>query len=256
VEALHATDQYLMVGSDTAYFDGQLRQRLAVLPVAGGTPNPAPHEVALPVTLFFAKGDLLRSMSFDGQSFGPATTVSGPAVDGISWSGNRDGFVQNGRLSYFGPSQAFYSRSFTSTSIEASVTNLSTSVGYVDSNADLTPYDQPYGVATTRTAAFKAGRVFYTKTGDSRLFYRGHSLQSGILGGFQSVASTRDWSGARSLEFIGKWLYAPWRNNRLYRFAAPNGIPRWDTRSVVDDGTVSGIRWSSFRGLWAVDASG
>jgi hypothetical protein len=256
VEALHATDDYLMVGSDTAYFAGQLRQRLAMLPVAGGTVNPAPQKIALPVTLFFAKGDVLRAMSFDGQSFGSATTVSGPAVDGISWSGNRDGFVQNGKLNYFGPSQAFFSRSFSSGSIGTSVTNLSTSVGYVDSDANLTPYDQPYGVAQTRTAGFKDGRVVYTKTGSSKLYYRGYSLQSGILGGFESVASPQDWSGARSLEFVGDWLYAAWRNNRLYRFHAPNGLPRWDTRAVVNNGKSSGIQWRSIDGLWATTASG
>ena len=42
VEALNATDNYLMVGSDTTIFAGQLRQRLALLPVTGGTANPAP----------------------------------------------------------------------------------------------------------------------------------------------------------------------------------------------------------------------
>ena len=40
VEAMHATDDYLMVGSDTAYFAGELRQRLAMLPVTGGTAQP------------------------------------------------------------------------------------------------------------------------------------------------------------------------------------------------------------------------
>ncbi len=256
VEALHATDDYLMVGSDTTYFAGQLRQRLAMLPVDGGTPNPAPQDVVLPVRLYVAKGNVLRTMTYDGQTFGALTTISGPAIDGISWNRSRDGFVQRGRLSYFGPSQAFYSRPFTGSTIGTSVTNLSTSVGYVDTSASLTPHDQPYGVAETRTAAFKGGRLVYTKTGDHRLLFRGHSLQSGILGGFESVASSEDWSGARALEFIGDWLYAAWSNNRLYRFHAPDGVPRWDTRKVVNNGNKSGIRWSVFTGLWAIGVGG
>jgi len=256
-EALHATDDYLMVGSDTTIFAGQLRQRLAMLPVAGGTVNPAPEDVPLPVNFFYTtSGSDLNRMAFDGSTFGSISTVSGPAQDGVNWSGSRDGFVQHDRLNYFGPSQAFYSRSFDGTTVGSSVTNLSTSVGYVDSNADLTPYDQPYGVAQTRTAAFKGGRVFYTKSGLSKLFYRGHSLQSGILGGFESVASTNDWSGARSLEFIGNWLYAAWSDNKLYRFWAPDGLPRWGSRAVVDNGATSGIPWSSTKGLWAVGVSG
>ena len=159
--------------------------------------------------------------------------------------------MQNGRLSYFGPKQAFYSRNFSTSTVGATVRNLSKSVGYVDSNANLTPFDQPYGVAETRTAAFGGGRVLYTKTGAAKLFYRGYSLQSGILGGFESVASSRDWSGARALELIDGWLYAAWSDNKLYRFRAPDGLPRWDTRAVVDNGNTSGIRWSSTTGLWA-----
>jgi hypothetical protein len=251
VEAFNATDDYLMVGSDTNFFSGELRQRLAMLPVAGGTANPAPHAVNLPVRLFYATGDALLARNFDGQSFGPATTVSSPAVGGIDWSGTRDGFVQRGTLSYFGEAQAFYRRPFTAGTIGAP-TNLSTTVGYVDSSDDLTPYDQPYGVAETRAAAFGGGRVLYTVSTDaSKLYYRGYSLQSGILGGFESVASGRDWDGARGLELIGNWLYAAWRDNKLYRFRAPDGLPRWDTRAVVDDGDISGIAWSSVNGIWA-----
>ena len=47
-EALHATDDYLMVGSDTPYFAGQLRQRLALLPVTGGTAESAAPGGATP----------------------------------------------------------------------------------------------------------------------------------------------------------------------------------------------------------------
>ncbi len=248
VEALYATDDYLMVGHDTTHFDGLLRQRLAVLPVSGGTVNPAPQDVQLPAKLFYTtSGSSLTTMTFNGSSFGPRTTVPGSA----NWSGTRDGFVQHDRLNYFGPSQAFYSRSFDGTDVGTTVTNLSTSVGYVDNNYNLTPYDQPYGVAETRTAAFKGGRVYYTRTNSSALYYRGHSLESGILGGFESVASTSDWSGARAMEFVGDYLYAAWSDNRLYRFHAPGGTPDWSSRTLVDSGSSSGIPWSSMTGLWA-----
>ena len=50
VEALHATDEFLFVGNDTDLFNGEIRQRLALLGVAGGRPNPQPVDVELPVT--------------------------------------------------------------------------------------------------------------------------------------------------------------------------------------------------------------
>ena len=168
-EALHATDDYLMVGSDTPYFAGQLRQRLALLPVTGGTPNPAPQVVPLPVRLFYATGDTLKSMRYDGQTFGPTTTGSGPGIDGVSWAGNRDGFVQRGKLQLLRQVRGVLEsgRSPPPPSAHRRPTSPRT-VGYVDDDADLTPFDQPYGVAETRTAAFFGGRVLYTKTGDSQ----------------------------------------------------------------------------------------
>lgn len=257
VEAFHATDDYLMVGSDTTIFAGQIRQRLAMLPVSGGTVNPAPEDVPLPVNFYYTtSGSDLNRMAFDGTTFGSISTVSGPTYDGVNWSGTRDGFVQHDKLNYFGPSQAFYSRSFDGTTVGASVTNLSTSVGYVDNNYNLTPYDQPYGVAETRSAAFKGGKVLYTRTNSSNLFYRGHSLESGILEGYEWVASSKDWSGARALEFVGDWLYAAWNDNRLYRFYAPNGLPQWGTRTLINSGSISGIPWSSMTGLIATPISG
>jgi hypothetical protein len=256
VEAFHATDEYLMVGSDTPFFNGQLRQRLAMLPVAGGTPNPEPEDLDLPVRLFFATGDQLRAVYFDGRNFGDPFTVSSPGIDGIDWSGNRDGFVQHDRLSYYGEAEAFYARPFETSSIGGPVVNLSTSVGYVDSDAALTRYDQPYGVARTKTAAFVGGRVLYTRIGERRLYHRGYSLESGILGGFEWTASTEDWRGARALEVVDGWLYAAWSDNKLYRFWAPGGRPRWDTRTVVDDGATSGIPWAQTKGLWATEVSG
>jgi hypothetical protein len=257
VEAFHATDDYLMVGYDTIRWSGQLRERLAMLPVTGGKPNVVPEGISLPVDFSYTtSGSDLNRMPFDGQNFGSITTVSGPLQDGVNWSGTRDGFVQHDRLNYFGPSQAFYSRSFDGTTVGSSVTNLSTSVGYVDTTHDLTPYDQPYGVAETRSAAFKDGRVLYTKTNSSTLFWRGHSLESGILGGQEFVASSRDWSGARALEFVGDWLYAAWSDNQLYRFYAPDGLPQWGTRTLVDSGSASGIPWSSMTSLVATPTSG
>jgi hypothetical protein len=257
VEAFNATDDYLMVGSDTTIFAGQIRQRLAMLPVAGGTANPVPEDVPLPVNFYYTtSGFDMNRMAFDGSTFGSISTVSGPLQDGVNWSGTRDGFVQHDRLNYYGPSQAFYSRSFDGTTVGSSVTNLSTSVGYVDANYNLTPYDQPYGVAETRSAAFKGGRVLYTRTNSSTLFWRGHSLESGILGGQEFVASSKDWSGARAMEFVGDFLYAAWSDNRLYRFYAPDGLPQWGTRTLVDSGSTSGIPWSSMTSLIATPISG
>ena len=257
IEAFHSTDDYLYIGSDTVYFADQIRQRLAVLPVAGGTPNPTPDDIELPTQLHVALpgGDLARA-DYDGISFGSTSTVSGPGVDGINWNDTRDGFVQRGQLVYFGAADAYYQRSYDGSTF-GTPTNLSTSVGYVDEDRSLTPYDQPYGVDDTDSAAFAHGRVFYTATDDtSKLFWRWYSIESGILGAQEFVAAGGDWSGAAALDVMGDWLYAAWDDGNLYRmYIRDGGVVDYSTRQLADDGT-SGIDWSSVSAMFSTQDSG
>ncbi|CAN5344055.1 hypothetical protein BH09ACT12_BH09ACT12_27820 [soil metagenome] len=250
-EALTATDDFLFVGSDTDYFNGELRQRLAALPTAGGTANPKPTRTDLPVNLDYVTDNQLRSVSFDGSTFGSPSPV--PAAAGVDWTGFRDGFVQNGELHYFGASQAFYSRPFSASNI-GTPTNLSASVGYLDSNADLTPYDQPYGVAETNTAAYNpaTGQIYYV-TNDGKLMRRGYSLESGIIDAEQYLAAGSSFAGARGLTFIGDWLYAAWSDGSLYRFYAPRGEVDYGSRQLVDSSTTN---WSQVTGLFTTPGTG
>jgi PA14 domain/Domain of unknown function (DUF5122) beta-propeller len=253
VEAFLATTQYLYVGSDTKTFGGTTRQRLAILPTAGGTVNPLPDTLSLPVTVYSARqdGTLWRS-TYDGVTMTAGTRISGPTVDGNNWSSLRDAWVQRGQMYYFGAGGAYYRRSFDGTTF-GPVTNLSTSVGYVDANANLTPYDQPYNVDTTRALAYKAGRLYYTRTNDTRLFWRWFSLESGIIGAQEYLASAANWSGATSLEIAGNWLYASWNDNRLYRSYVDG--PRVDAaRTPVQE--TSGIPWTQLRALAFIQAAG
>lgn len=253
-EAIHATDTQLFIGNDTDYFAGEIRQRLAVLGVAGGTVNPQPVSVELPVNLNFTVGNELRRVAFDGATLGTTATVSSPGADGIDWSSLRDGFVQNAKVHYFGGSNAFFSRPFSNTVIGAE-TNLSVAADYADTNSGLTQYGQPYGVAETDVATYHNGRIYYVKTGNSRLFSRGYSLESGILDAREEVASGRNFADARALDYIGGWLYAAWADGSLYRFPAPDGKVQYDNRQLVDNGT-SGINWSQVGGLFSTAGTG
>ena len=58
------------------------------------------------------------------------------------------------------------------------------------------------------------------------------------------------------MELIDNWLYAAWSDNKLYRFWAPDGLPSWTSRAVVDNGNNSGIPWSTMHGMWATTISG
>ena len=257
-EAIHSTDQFLFVGSDTTQWGTQLpggpyiRQRLAVLPVTGGTANPQPVDIQVPVNLHYTLGSTLYRVSFDGATLGTPQVVSGPEVDGIDWSGLRDGFVQNDRLHYFGPDQNFWSRPFSNTSSFGPPRNLSETVGYVDTNYDLTPDDQPYGVAETTVATYRRGRIYYVKSGDAKLYWRGYSLESGIVDANEQVASSASFSSATALDFIGDWLYVAWSDGKLYRFYAPGGAINPTSRTLVDAGTT--VKWAQVGGMFSTQA--
>jgi hypothetical protein len=245
VEAFLATDDHLYIGSDTTFFGGLLRQRLAVLPVAGGTPNPPPQPVPLPVVIHQARNDgTMVAIPFDGQSFGTATPISGPGIDGENWSTQRGAFEQWGKLTYYGAANAYYGRTFNGATL-GPATNLSQTVGYVDQNANSTPYDQPFDVDTTRAAAYVGGRILYTRSNDSRLWWRWYSTQSGIIGGQQFVASDASFSNATGLEVAGSWLYVSYSDNTLWRMPIDStGHADYLHRVLVDDGNVSGLAWS------------
>jgi hypothetical protein len=164
----------------------------------------------------------------------------------------RDGFVQKGQLFSYGSANAFYKRPFDGTTFGA-VTNLSTTVGYVDAST-ITPYDQPYGVDTTRAAAYHQGRIYYTRTDSSSLYWRWFSLESGIIGAQQYVANSSPiWGGATGLEIVGDQMYASWNDNILYKVTV-TGPTVSSTRTPVNNGNViGGIPWAQVRGLFVRD---
>ena len=253
VEALASTPDYLFVGSDTVYFNNQIRQRLAVLSTTGGFANPAPETIVLPVNLRLSIAGNLYQTTYNGTTFTAPRLVSGPGIDGINWNDVRDGFVQRGQLVYFGPSQAVYRRSISGNTF-GTPTNLSTSVGYVDTNYNLTPYDQPYGVAETVAAAYSQGRIYYTKSNKTGLYWRWYSLESGVVGGQEYVSSSSTFSLARTMDIVGNYMYVVWSDGFLYRVAlTPGGGVDMSTWTLVDNG-LSGISWSTVTAMFSTQA--
>ncbi|MBA3286527.1 MAG: hypothetical protein H0U21_00695 [Acidimicrobiia bacterium] len=256
VEAMASTPSHLFVGSDTVLFNNQIRQRLAVLSTSGGTLNPPPERLELPVDLRLAVNGRLYQTTFNGTAFTPLTQVSGAPIDANNWNDVRDGYVQRGQLTYFGPSSAFFRRSMAGNSY-GTPTNLSTSVGYVDNDRDLTPYDQPYGVAETVAATFHQGRIYYTKSNDTRLWWRWYSIESGVVGAQEYLSSGANWSPSRAFDVAGDWLYVVWNDNTLRRaYIRAGGAVDFSTLTVVDNGVASGIPWATVTAMFSTQAPG
>ena len=255
VEALYATDDYLMVGTTRPTSPEQLRQRLALLPVAGGTANPVPQDIPLPVKFFYTTtGDSLTAMAFDGIELrARSTTVSGPSKDGdqLDRQPRRLRPARQAELlrSVAGVLLAVVQRHHGRL---VRSTNLSTSVGYVDTNYNLTPYDQPYGVAETRTAAFKGGRVLYTKTNRLQpLLPRplaGERDPRGLrVGRLHPGLERRPGAGVHRRLPLRRVERQPALPVLCAERRAATGTPR----TLINSGSSSGIPWSSMTGMWA-----
>jgi hypothetical protein len=209
---LTTTSDALLIGHDTSYVAGELRPRLSGFPMTTAS-NPAPDRIGLPVTQFQGRSDgTLRRGTLDGSS---VTGVGTAPAAGINWSQLRGAFVQRGQLYAWGlPGGTFTRRSFDGTSV-GSATDLIAAAGYT-----VAP---PNNLTNVRAAAYRDGRIFYLRDGDSRLYWRWFSLQSGIVGASEFIASAGNWTSVTGIEIAGSWLYSTRTDGRLYRSYVSGG---------------------------------
>ena len=178
-QALLTTDQGLWVGSDTTKLAKERHGRIAFLPLAGGTTVPDVPAATLPATLFMAQrtGGLLQRRPVDatGAPTGPATSA-GSAMD---WSSVRGAFLLNGAVYYGLPDGGMYKRTF------------NTATAAVGAQRTVKLYDDPdtgqripFALADLSGMFYDPAthRIYYTVTGDARLFYRYFTPESEVVG--------------------------------------------------------------------------
>jgi len=180
-QALFATSQGLWVGSDTTMIGGKTRNRIALMPLAGGTTIPAVSGATLPNDLFLAEatpspGRLLRRSVNASGSPTASATVANNAID---WSLVRGTFLINGTLYYGLGDGGFYSRTFDKTT---------GAVGpQVTVNLNNDPDDGgriPFAIANLTGMFYDPSqhRIYYTLINDSALYYRYFSPASQVVG--------------------------------------------------------------------------
>lgn len=192
-QAMLATPAGLWVGSDTDRFAGRLRPRIAFVPLAGGTSvatddAPAPtmagqHLYNVQRTGTAGQAAALERTPADSLSSAtPAPTAVDRTVD---WASTRGAFRVGGTL-YYGRGSGFYARSLSS-------------VGEVGPErvVDLRPDPStgaaiPFATGTLSGAFYdpERHRLYYTVSGDARLFYRYFTPSSEVVGAVTFTAGT------------------------------------------------------------------
>ena len=238
--AITPTADALYIGHDTQYVKGEYRPRLTAFPMTTAV-NPDPQKISLPVNLFQGRADSgLRRADMDGTS---ATNAASAASGGLDWSRNRGAFVQNGQLFSWNGDGTFSRRSFNGSAFGAP-SDLIAAANYV-----VAP---PVNFTNVRAAAYDNGRLYYLRDGDNRLFWRWFSIESGIAGSSEFVASGADWSGVTGIEIAGGWLYSTRDDAKLYRSYVAGGSVVASSRTLVDDS----IDWSQGTDLFFTQATG
>ena len=253
VFALLLEPEGLWLGSDTEVIADQVRPRLALLPDQGRVvPHyEAPSEVSK-IYLAGSRKAPLRSRTMQSGGFG--RTVEEPDGD-VPWDSLNGAFILDGRLYTASDSGEFRRRSFDGASYGPAVA--------VNTADQLVPL-KAWRVDMRRMTAmfFDRGRVYFTKKGSSRLFYRYFAPQSDVVGVDRRTASRGikglDFSRVGGMTVAGGHLYWTTPRGDLKRVdwatGARSGRPVAGSVKILSGPEKDGLTWKA-RDLLAPDAS-
>jgi hypothetical protein len=233
--ALVATDKGLWIGSDTERIGRyEYHARIAFMPLEGGTAVPESRVGTLP-------GDLFR-IGTDGamtRRAATATTVGAPTTvtTGVDWSTVRGAFAVGGRL-YTGHADG----TMTVRDFDGVTAGPATPVALNGLTATQFPISRVTGMF------FWNGRLYYTLTGDTRLYYRWFTPESAIIGADTFIASGatdgRNWSTVSGLTMAsGRLLYAT-TTGTLSALDFSGGVPT-GTATTISGPALDGQSWPS-----------
>lgn len=238
------TDNGLWMGHDTKRVHGELRQRLAYFPLSGGTGLPAEVVGTLPGDAYIlgvSNGNTVQRRGFNGSA---VTSTAAVDAGGVTWGTSRASFVIDGVLYTGWSNKTLTARSFSGGTFGGPTTvGLNALTAFGDELAQMT--GAFYDKAT--------GRLYFTLSGQSSLYYRYFEPQSGIVGGqrFTAQGSTSDttWSQVGGMFLAGGKLYfASTSNGNLYSITWSGNQAVAGTRATVSGPGVDGNDWRG-RGL-------
>ncbi len=257
--ALLATPQGLYVGSDTTYIGNKTyyRGRIASFPLVGGEVLPSTATGSLTRGTVYIAGPgsspagTLVARAFNGSTVGSTSTVDAST----DWSQVRGAFMVGSWLYYGWSDGKLYRRTFDGTTLG--------SPSVVD------PYDDPYwqnvqtGSGQTYASkpptlygselqgvtgmAYASGKLFYSRSGKTNLYWRWFSPESGIVGALETAGTgSESFAGADGMFLSGSTLYWTSKSNgALHSVAFNGGSPSASTDQVVSGPPVDSTDWHS-----------
>ncbi|MQA86956.1 MAG: PKD domain-containing protein [Streptosporangiales bacterium] len=237
-----ATPEGLWFGSDTNRVNDEYRWKVAFFPLDGGTVPPPDDPGALPGEIYLpgqGGSTNVAHRSYDGTTAGPTSDLG----TGINWSAARGGVVIDGTL-YTGWSDGrLYARSFDGSSFGAA-----REINTADQLVPMTTWHNQ--VPNITGMFFWKGRLFYTRAGQSTLYYRYFEPESGIVGAEEFTATGNlpdlSWTTVTGMFLSGDKLYVGnSTDGNLRRVDFVGGRPQAGTVQTVSGPNVDGSAWRS-----------
>jgi PKD repeat protein len=249
--ALLATSDGLYAGYDTDYIGNHqyLHRKNAFFPLAGGYSLASNSTNALPGNIYLlgdtGGGAGASSVSWDGST-APGTPTP---VNGVNWSTARGAFQVNNQVYYGDTDGNFYQRSFDGTNFgpavaidpydDATWDNVQTGSGNTYQGMKSAFYSEMSSLTST---FYSNGRVYYTLSGNTHMFYRYFEPDDGVMGATEfTTGDSIDWSHVAGAFLSGSTLYFADSTTKSL-FSVPfNGGQANGTPTVAD----SSIDWTS-----------
>lgn len=239
-------------GSDGLYFGhnsdgmgGEYHGRLGVFPLSGGrtvTPKTAP--TASTGNLYLGTGEgTVAKVPFDGTTIGTPTTVSQPNYTGAGATWRVSDRIYWAHTVAGTP---------TGSRIDISMFNGTT----VGAPWESSGYNDWFNAANMTGAFFLNGRLYYTRSGASGLYYRYFETDGNYLGGTEFTLPTTGvtWSAVRGMAWVGgKIVYGSTDGTLRSVPFDPTASPAVDGAGTTVIAPASAqLTWSSPRTFFSV----
>lgn len=267
--ALLATSDGLYVGSDTNYFGNfaYLRQKIGYFPLAGGIAAASTSIAALPSNIYLAgptgqgaslsNSLVLRAVSgssVTGSRIGATT----PTPTSTSWGSTTGAFAVGNQLFWGASDGNFYRAPISPSGVGAATAldpyndpawatvktgsgNATTGAGYYYLGVRSGYYSE---ISSITGAFYAKGKLFYTRSGQSSLYWRWFSPDSGIIGGQEFTIGNQNFSRVAGLTSSGDSLYyASSSDGSLHVMSFTNQVPQPATDQTVSGPGIDGLDW-------------
>lgn len=235
---LLATPTGLWVASDTDRIANQYHARIAFMPLSGGVTVRAVGAPGLPATVY-KQGGANAGASTSFTFTGSKVTKTMTGLGGINWSTARGTFMLNGQI-YIGQSNGTFVRRVFTGKVYGSP------VPVTGADRVVADADWHHDVQSITSMFFFQGRLYYTLSGHSQLYYRYFTAQSDVVGAERFEAGTNSaFAQAKSGFYAGgRYCYSVSTDANLRCLSVSYGSVTSGV-TVVSGPGIDGRNWQS-----------